>query len=401
VGRRFKWIAWSVIAVGVALTVGVVALLLMGLPRYDVPAVVLPVDDTPQVRERGRALVFELCWRCHYDGATGALTGRPMPQIPAEMGTIGAPNITQHEVDGIGGWTAGELAYLLRTGVNPKSTRIVPPWMPRWPQIADEDAAAIAVFLLEADHAWVAPRAGGPAPSRHSPYVNWLARTQWDPIPYPMLPMPRPPQSDPIAHGRYLVEHLLQCGACHRDEAEGEGVPITTGTLAGGRRLVDAAGQPVIARNLTPDATGLAAWSVDDLRRALVEGVRPDGAWIAWPMPRYAHLSEAQSEAIFAYLRTLAPVARTIEPASRRVIGPKADLGRHVYEREGCPACHDHDGEGIASLLGLERDDDAVVRFIAGPSGDAAGIMPAFADRITEAEYVALVAYLRRLVSPE
>ncbi len=401
-GRGLKAFLIVVIAVGVTLAAGAVGLMWAGLPTYDVPTVVLPVGDAPALRERGRALVRGLCWRCHFDPSTGGLTGRADTDVPAQMGTISAPNLTQHG-DGLGGWTPGDLAYVLRTGVNPKTTRIVPPWMPRWPRLADDDAAALAAFLLDGDHLWVQARAGGPPPSRYSPYVHYLARTGWDPMPYPMQPVPRPTDDDPVAYGRYLVADLYRCHECHHGGTVDLSVvdePLTATRMAGGAKMADAAGEAVFTTNLTPHADGLERARVEDLRRVLVDGFDTDGNLVRWPMPRYPELHEVDVEAIFAFLQTLEPVAGVAPEATRRVIGPKADPGRHVYERVGCPVCHDHDGEGIASLHGMETDDASVVRFILHPDGDAADIMPAWDGHLTDREVRDLVTHLRTLVSP-
>lgn len=400
-GRGFKAVVIVVIAVGVGLAVGALGLMWAGLPTYDVPTVVLPADDSPAARARGQALARGLCWRCHFDATTGALTGRPAASVPGKMGTIAAPNITQHG-DGLGGWTPGELAYLLRTGVNPKTTRIVPPWMPRWPRLADEDAAALASFFLDGEHVWVQAQAGGPPPSNYSPYVHYLARTGWDPLPYPMQPVPRPSARDPVAYGRYLVADLYRCDACHHEGNEDYVVVdrlLSPARMAGGAKHLDAASEAVFAPNLTPHADGLEAYSVEDLREVLVAGFRPDGTLVRWPMPRYPELDEGAVEAIFAFLQTLTPVAGAAPKATRRVVGPKANPGRHVYERVGCPSCHDHDGKGIASLLGMESSDDAVARFILEPSGDAADIMPAWEGHLSPAEVRDLVAHLRTLAT--
>lgn len=48
---------------------------------------------------------------------TGKVTGRFLQETPAEFGQIYSRNITSHPEKGIGSWTDGELAFLLRTGI--------------------------------------------------------------------------------------------------------------------------------------------------------------------------------------------------------------------------------------------------------------------------------------------
>lgn len=389
--------------VGLGLAAGALVLVFAGLPTYEVPTAVMPMDDSPATVARGRRLVAALCRRCHFDGRTGRLSGRELPEIDESMGWVAAPNLTRHPEAGIGAWTPGQLAYLLRTGVNPITERMVPPFMPRWPRLADADAIAIAAFLRSGDP-WVVPDSGGPARSRYSPLVTWRAYMDWEPFAYPTEPVPRPSPDDPVAYGSYLVNALYRCHACHSDDPEhGERLdPLATpGYLGGGERMQDAAGEGVIATNLTPHATGLGEWGTEDLRRALVAGFRPDGALVRWPMPRYPGLGALEVEAIFAYLRTVPPIDRSVIRPPRRVIGSVADPGRHVYERLGCPTCHDHDGLGVADLRAAFEhlgSDDAVAAFIRNPAAqDPDHPMPAFGDTLTPAEQGPLLAHLRHL----
>jgi hypothetical protein len=63
---------------------------------------------------------------------------------------------------------------------------------------------------------------------------------------------------------------------------------------------------PIVA-NLTPDESGLKAWSEADFIRAIREGKRPDGSAISEYMPwkAYGQMSDDELKAIFAYLRTV------------------------------------------------------------------------------------------------
>ncbi|HEX4234103.1 MAG TPA: c-type cytochrome [Caldimonas sp.] len=114
-----------------------------------------------------------------------------------------------------------------------------------------------------------------------------------------------PPATDPaglVARGEYLV----RAGSCLGCHTEPGGAPF-----AGGRAIETPFGV-VHAPNLTPDATGLAAWSSDDFWRALHNG-RSRGRRLlapAFPYPNYTRLARADSDAMFAYLRSIAPVAK-------------------------------------------------------------------------------------------
>ena len=73
-----------------------------GIPSYRILQIKFQVKSTPQSVARGRKLVGLLCVSCHLDSATGALTGKHMEDVPAQFGSIYAPNITQDKNYGVG-----------------------------------------------------------------------------------------------------------------------------------------------------------------------------------------------------------------------------------------------------------------------------------------------------------
>ncbi len=96
------------------------------------------------------------------------------------------------------------------------------------------------------------------------------------------------------------------CVACHT--APG-GVPF-----AGGLALQTPFGA-IMTPNITPDnATGIGSWSADDFARAMHEGKRPGGTRLypAFPYTYYTKVTRADSDAIYAYLRSLDPVSNTV-----------------------------------------------------------------------------------------
>ena len=106
-----------------------------------------------------------------------------------------------------------------------------------------------------------------------------------------------------IALGRYLAL-AGNCAGCHT--ARG-GAPY-----AGGRAIATPFGN-VYASNLTSDpATGLGLWTAADFWRALHHGKSRDGKRLypAFPYPNYTRVTRDDADALFAYLRTLAPVSQ-------------------------------------------------------------------------------------------
>ena len=124
-------------------------------------------------------------------------------------------------------------------------------------------------------------------------------------------PTPDPASTDPVARGAYLAL-AGHCAGCHT--ARG-GAPY-----AGGPAVETPFGS-VHASNLTPDdETGLGRWSADDFRRAMHDGVSRDGRALypAFPYPDYTRLTRADTDALYAWLRTLAPVRATNRPHALR-----------------------------------------------------------------------------------
>jgi len=99
-----------------------------------------------------------------------------------------------------------------------------------------------------------------------------------------------------------ILARAGNCMGCHTVRA---GSPY-----AGGGALSTPFGA-IYSSNLTPDPqTGLGRWSRDDFWRALHHGTSRDGRWLypAFPYPNYTLVSRADSDALFAFLRSLPPV---------------------------------------------------------------------------------------------
>ncbi len=403
-GGLLRLLLWGLGAVGVLLAIGALALTLLGMPTYEVARVELEVEGTAQQVARGKRLVSMLCRRCHFSTVDGRLAGRELTELSPRLGKIRAPNLTRDPDVGLGQWSAGDLALLLRTGINPKTGQLAVPTMVRLPGASDEDLKAIIAFL-QSDDPWVAPHPEEPPPSRYSLQVKARALASWEPLPYPRKPIPGPEPGDIEALGRYLVDDLLQCSGCH-SATYGELDVIkpsrTEGYLAGGATTADLNGVALSPANLTPHATGIAGWTGEQFRRALVDGFGPDAKVIRWPMQRYAGLDDREVEAIYAYLQALDPVDNKVEAApDYRMIGRKADGGRHLYLRYGCQYCHGKQGIGLGDMRrgGLTfTTDQELTAYLKDPSQrDPLAIMPGWEGVIAEDEYPELCAYIREL----
>src|SRR6478735_974211 len=103
-----------------------------------------------------------------------------------------------------------------------------------------------------------------------------------------------------VRTGEYLAR-AGDCIACHTAPggklfAGGRAMPTPFGTL--------------YSSNITPDRdTGIGKWSADDFYKTMHNGRFPDGGLIypAMPFASYTKVTRADSDAIFAYLRSIAP----------------------------------------------------------------------------------------------
>jgi mono/diheme cytochrome c family protein len=183
-------------------------------------------------------------------------------------------------------------------------------------------------------------------------------------------PPATPASTDPVQHGRELVA-LADCKSCHTARggaafAGGRAIPTPFGTF--------------YSPNITADSkTGLGSWSATDFWHALHNGYSKDGT-LLYPTFPYTNYTDA----IFAYLRTIAPVSQANHahelsfPYNHRLLlvawralffrpgvyaaqsGHSADWNRGAYLVQGvahCSACH----ETRNALGATERK--------AGPSG--------------------------------
>lgn len=113
-----------------------------------------------------------------------------------------------------------------------------------------------------------------------------------------------------IDRGAYLAR-IGNCAGCHTvrggaDYAGGRAFPTPYGTIR--------------SSNLTPDPThGLGTWSPAEFRHTMRHGVSRNGVLSpVFPYANFAHLSDADLDALFAFLRTLpavdaAPTPSTLE----------------------------------------------------------------------------------------
>ena len=402
--KTLTWVGRFMVALVLLAAAAAAYIHFAGIPSYTPQRVVFPVDITPERVARGKRTAQMLCANCHLDPATGALTGHAMTDAPGKFGSISSLNITQDREYGIGDWTDGEIAYLLRTGIA-RDGRYTPPWMIKLPLLADEDLKDVIAFL-RSDDPLVRPMKvpdRAPVPSF---FTKLLTRVAFKPLPYPDRPIVAPHPSDRVAFGRYQMVARLDCYSCHsRDFAKQDPlVPENSlGFFGGGIRMTDRGHRPVYTANLTPHATGLGNWTEEQFRRVLRMGLLPDGRPVRSPMAPKPELTDDEIGAMWAYLRTVPPIAASWPSPFPEPV-ESADQGRTVFRKYGCPSCHGEDGAGRYDLrkgVGNHATDESLIAYIKHPERAKPGVaMPTWDGTIEERDYAPLARFLRTLAAP-
>jgi mono/diheme cytochrome c family protein len=149
-----------------------------------------------------------------------------------------------------------------------------------------------------------------------------MTRTTW-PLAIAVLAIAGTAHAEtPAERGEYLVRGIMGCGNCHTPLGP-EG-PVAGQELAG-RVVEDIEPFTAIAPNITP-AGRISGWSDDELKKAIREGIRPDGTLIGPPMPfaMYRGLSDDDLAAVVAFLRTVPAVENDPGKSEYRIPLPPA-----------------------------------------------------------------------------
>ena len=300
---------------------------------WPLPEPDLHASSDPAVIRRGEYLVYgpAHCVECHVEstevieraGARGerpALTGG-MKFAAAPLGVIWSRNITPDPETGIGRYTDGQIARMLRSSVRPDGRASVQLLMP-YGNMSDADIVAILSFLR-----------AQPAVSHRVPQNEWtlIGKTvkSFAPVFQPRLdvhPASQPPQGPTAARGEYLARSVANCAACHTERS-----PVSFAAIrpefAGGNEM-EPAERPGVDRsvwfrtpNLTP-ATGSALSKFPDRETFIARFQRGGRQHPGSPMPweAFGTMSADDLGALYEFLHSLRPQSGpTGDPRFRRI----------------------------------------------------------------------------------
>jgi mono/diheme cytochrome c family protein len=362
------------------------------------------------VVERGAYLARAAdCLVCHTAKDGKAYAGGLGFKLP--FGMLYSTNITPDKETGIGNYSDQDFLNAVLRGVRRDGARLYPA-MPyaSYTYMTDADALAIKAYLFSL------PPVKSPAPANTLSFpfdqrwgmMFWSALFNRD-----TRFMPDSARSAEWNRGAYLAEALAHCGECHTPRN-------LAFALDNRRKYAGAMTAGWRAYNITShEATGIGAWSDDDLVSYLSIGNAHDHGTASGPMGEavdhsFSQLAPDDIRAILAYLRSIPAIASpdlsaslaSAAPASHKQGGGSDNArGKMVFEG-ACSSCHDWSGESLvspfATLMGAAAVNDPTATNVAQivisgtrrltPQGVLS--MPSFGSIYSDAEIAAVANYV-------
>lgn len=284
-------------------------------PIYDAPYPNISASSATEVIAHGEYLFYgpAHCAGCHAprDQVKALEAGKMVLPSGGEdfhlpIGSIYAPNITPHEITGIGRYSDGEIARTLRYGIKPNGHAMID-FMPFY-DMNDYDLTAIISFLRQiqpVDNA------------RPLNEFNLIGKALFAfGVFKPMGDGEVPPSLEIAAtaeYGEYLAATVANCMGCHTNRSRMTGeyiVEAYSGGFAFGTILED--GTPsdthhIISPNLTPDPeTGrITTWTEEGFiarfraGKVIKESVMPWG--------QFKRMSDTDLRALYRFFMSLPP----------------------------------------------------------------------------------------------
>jgi mono/diheme cytochrome c family protein len=359
-------------------------------------------QPTPEDIARGKALTEAGdCASCHTADAAKPFAGGK--RIDTPYGGIYSPNLTPDRDTGIGAWSDDDFYRALRFGEARDGSRYYPAFpYPNFTKLTRQDILAIRAYLATltpVSNTTPAPELRWPLNYRGMMRVwNWLYFK-------PGILMPDQQWSAEWNRGRYLVEGVAHCGACH-----------TPKNIFGANKRGRAFGGARVGGMFAPrldgaERSGLKSWSVDDIAEYLQSG-RNGRSHAGELMSEVvvnstSKMSDADIRAIAVYLKDLP--AGAAEPQVTPPQPLQMAQGKKLYDG-ACIACHEENGSGAPRIYpplpgnaNLQSADAlSTLRIILDgaqtvttPRAPNKGSMPGYAAKMTDQELADVTNYIR------
>ena len=359
-------------------------------------------EPSEETIARGQALVVAGdCISCHTTDPAKPFAGGK--RIDTPFGAIYSPNITPDRDTGIGAWSEQDFYRALRSGVAPDGSRYYPAFpYPNFSKLTREDILAIRAYL-----ATLAPvQNKAPPPSLRFPLNFRAVMRVWNFFFFrPGILEPDQQKGTDWNRGRYLVEALGHCGACH-----------TPKNLLGADKRGHAYGGSLVDDWFAPrldgaERSGLKSWSVEDIVEYLQSGrnarSHAGGLMAEVVVNSTSKMGEADIRGIAFYLKSLpagAPEVTVPAPTDAEM-----KTGKEVYSHN-CIACHEVDGSSSprvypplnGNALLQSTDPASTLRIILDgaqtvttPRAPNTGSMPGYAKQLSDQQVADVTNYIR------
>jgi mono/diheme cytochrome c family protein len=266
-------------------------------------------------------------------------------RLDTPFGYLLSPNITPDPETGIGNWTADDFYRAMHDGVNKRNEDMYPV-MPYtfYTNVTREDSDAIYAYLrtLKPVHNAVDIN------HLYFPFDDRKTMALWRELYFTEGAFkPYPKRTAAWNRGRYLVEGLGHCGACHSPRN-------ALGGIEHNKQYTGATIDGWFALNLTSNlSTGLGDWTTADIVSYLKSGYSRKKSTVLGPMAEVVqnslrYLTDDDLRAMAVYLKSL-------PPNSSLCTGPPApDLTRQkgaILYMDHCGSCHQAKGRGVAGVF--------------------------------------------------
>jgi mono/diheme cytochrome c family protein len=359
-------------------------------------------EPSDEIIEHGKALVVAGdCTSCHTADPSKPFAGGK--RIDTPFGAVYSPNLTPDRETGIGKWSNNDFYRALRYGVAPDGSRYYPAFpYPYFSKMTREDIFAVRAYL-----ATLAPVSNEePPPALRFPFNFRVLMRGWNFLFFrPGILQPDQAKGADWNRGRYLVEGLGHCAACHTPK-NFFGADRHSHNLAGS--LVDGWFAP---RLDGAERSGLKSWSVDDIVEYLQSGrngkSHSDGLMAEVVVNSTSKMSDGDVKAIAVYLKSLP--AGSPEPQGPAPTDAEMAAGKDIYAHN-CIACHEADGSSAprvypplnGNALLQSADASSTLRIILDgaqtvttPRAPNTGSMPAYAKDLSDQQVADVTNYIR------
>lgn len=286
--------------------------------RFDAPYPKVVASTDSAIVERGRYIVRVAapCAACHGDptqrqaykiGAEVPLSGGFVFDIPP--GQFYTRNLTPDAETGLGSVPDSAIARALRFGVGHDGRALLP--FMEMQGLSDDDLQAVVSYLRTQQ-----PVRNAVPPHHYTALGKVIRATALaNPVGPSATPLPRSPRGASVETGRYLVESVSLCWACHTERSQMTGA--LTGPRFGGTKgftEIDDPSHTWSPPNITSDKeTGrLARWTEDEFVARFRQGRIVPGSPMPWQA--FSRLNEEDLRSIYRYLETVPPVTRDNGP---------------------------------------------------------------------------------------